>query len=213
MRCVHHPENEAVTLCQACNEPICAACRVEVNGREYCSACLDRKLGTPRKPSGTRWVGGPGEKKSPFWTFVLSFVPGVGHMYLDLMRRGLSLLIVFFGAIAVGTILQEIIPLVTPVIWFYGMFDALQSMRRINNGEEVPDVEVVDFGHLQRNQKVWAYALIILGGLALLRNLMPYFWRLDRVFLPLILIGAGFWLLFGDRFRGWSKGGSSRDAQ
>ena len=38
-------------------------------------------------------------KKSKTLTFFLSFVPGVGHYYLEHMQRGLQFNLIFFGLI------------------------------------------------------------------------------------------------------------------
>lgn len=67
-------------------------------------------------------------RKSKFLTFVFSLIPGVGHLYLGLMKRGLLLLIGTFAAIYFITVLPMVFPFVLAVIWFYGMFDALQKV-------------------------------------------------------------------------------------
>ncbi|WP_258112775.1 hypothetical protein [Alicyclobacillus sp. SP_1] len=71
--------------------------------------------------------------KSKFVTFLLSvFVPGLGHLYLGLQRRGLSFMISFFACIAFSWLLTFIFPFLLAVIWFYALFDALQQATIIN---------------------------------------------------------------------------------
>lgn len=79
------------------------------------------------------------KKKSKFLTFILSFVPGLGHIYLGLLQRG----IVFFLATAfvilcaflldMLRIFYEPIPLaILPFIWLAALVDSLILADRIN---------------------------------------------------------------------------------
>ena len=45
-------------------------------------------------------------KKSSFWTFVFSLFPGAGHMYLGLMKKGASLMLLFCLTIALSGFLN-----------------------------------------------------------------------------------------------------------
>lgn len=64
-------------------------------------------------------------KKSKFWTFWFSFIPGAAEMYMGFMKMGLSLMTIFFGLIALSSILElgPVIVLVA-VSWFYSFFHA-----------------------------------------------------------------------------------------
>ncbi len=65
--------------------------------------------------------------KSKFATVILSFIPGVGHMYLGWLQRGLMFMLTFCLAIFItGWTNISFFGLFIPVIWFYGLFDALQ---------------------------------------------------------------------------------------
>ncbi|TXK83455.1 hypothetical protein [Paenibacillus sp. N3.4] len=61
-------------------------------------------------------------------TFLLSFIPGVGHLYLGLNKRGLQFLIGGFACISLIPPFPMVFPFVLAVIWFYGLFDALQKV-------------------------------------------------------------------------------------
>lgn len=64
--------------------------------------------------------------KSKGITVLLSFIPGVGHMYLGLMKRGVFFMLAFILPIAAAAIFDTgIFVLLLPVIWFYQFFDAL----------------------------------------------------------------------------------------
>jgi RNA polymerase-binding transcription factor DksA len=44
MKCINHPETEAVTTCWLCDNPICAECRTVVKGKDCCIKCQERWL-------------------------------------------------------------------------------------------------------------------------------------------------------------------------
>ncbi|MBO4456140.1 MAG: hypothetical protein J5802_00320 [Butyrivibrio sp.] len=64
------------------------------------------------------------KKKSNFFTFIFSFVPGCAEMYMGFMNNGLSLLAVFMLACMLSLGCSEILLVTIPIIWFYGFFHA-----------------------------------------------------------------------------------------
>lgn len=84
--------------------------------------------------------------KDKWISAILSIVlPGVGHMYLGYMGRGLVIigafiadivliifasLSIFFIAFPIGVALATLLSLVIPVIYFFSIFDALQLAER-----------------------------------------------------------------------------------
>lgn len=231
MNCVNHPDRPGVGTCVLCGEPLCESCGVELDSGTYCRLCLQERLtGTAAEGSETALPsvearGGTAEAavaeprrvspKSPFLAFVLSLVPGVGHMYLELMGRGLSFLVLFFGALALSVLLEagEIMAFFGPVIYFYSVFDALQFRRRINAGEAVADRPVVSWRQVEvwlnlkpgQTQNLFAYLLIIFGALKLAQNLLPwgFLFRHNPIasMSPILLVVAGLWLLTSSRER------------
>jgi hypothetical protein len=82
-------------------------------------------------------------KKSKFVACLLSFlIPGTGQLYLGLMQRGMSLMLLLildiFAIVFFATNSSSNIPLIVlfslfvPVIYFYNIFDALQQTDRVN---------------------------------------------------------------------------------
>lgn len=64
-------------------------------------------------------------KKSRFWLFVWSLMPGAGEMYLGFMKMGISLMIGFMGLIALVALTNIGALAVLPVtMWFYSFFHA-----------------------------------------------------------------------------------------
>lgn len=75
------------------------------------------------------------KKRSRFLTFMLSLLPGAGHMFMGFMKMGISLMSAFFFVIFLSSWLN-IAPLlfVLPMLWFYSFFDCIN--RRDTSDEE-----------------------------------------------------------------------------
>lgn len=73
-------------------------------------------------------------KKSRFFTFIISFMPGAGEMYLGFYKSGTSIMILFLGGLAVfGALIPQLLYLLA-VLWFYSFFHT-------NNLNSLPDDE------------------------------------------------------------------------
>lgn len=115
-------------------------------------------------------------RKSSLLTFFFSLFPGLGHLYLGLMHRGLSMMAVFFGWIALVGALSGlartdkfmILLVLLPVIWFYSLFDALNLCLRMQQGEHPVDLSpLVELGHsleAGRRSRLWALLFSIVPG-------------------------------------------------
>lgn len=67
-------------------------------------------------------------KRNSFWTVVFSFLPGAGHMFMGFMKLGTSIMIAFFGLMAVSSWLGiDEIGLLAPILWFYSFFDCINK--------------------------------------------------------------------------------------
>jgi len=167
LKCVQHPEAEAEVLCAICKAHLCPECRITLKGADYCRACLEGRVEAPD--------GAAAKNKSVFLSFILSLIPGVGYLYLELMNRGLQTMILFFGTLFVAAMtgIEPLIPLVAPVLMFYSIFDTLQLSRRMREGVPVEDKPLFEFGRYAKWQDYLGYALVGLGVLALLNNFCP----------------------------------------
>lgn len=209
----------------------CALCAGEFDGpgvvrigeEYYCKSCLKGLLeagasgdgadrGADRPPVPQDKLGGvtpPGVSgpRHPAVVFLLSLIPGAGHMYMGLMSRGFQLMALFFGSLFLGSVggpgLWEVWPaVVAPVLWFFSLFDSLRIVRELNKGEMVHD-----FGVLRARGELglatWGWILVGFGILFLLNNLLyvyPAVSFLARRFLPaLVLIGIGLFVLWRER--------------
>lgn len=197
MKCNIHNDRESVNVCGLCGKQFCGECLVNLNDRFYCKECLAAKVGPAggleQPEQAVSRPAGPGEKKSRFWAFVFSVVPGVGYLYLGLMKRGLQTMVVFFGSIFVASYvgLQEIMALVVPVIMFYSIFDTQQAVKTMNAGIPVEDKQIFETQKIPFTHNWIGYGLIVIGGFALMQSVLPRyfpFWLTFKSFLPPILI-------------------------
>lgn len=113
------------------------------------------------------------KKKSRFWLFLFSLFPGAGHMYLGLMRMGLSFMFGFMLSVALMNITGLDVLVVLPLtIYIYSFFHA----NNIGGMDDeafaaLEDEYLLGFGDIdrdrfrldRRNRNLAAAVLIILG--------------------------------------------------
>ncbi|MBH5319834.1 hypothetical protein I6N90_18705 [Paenibacillus sp. GSMTC-2017] len=109
-------------------------------------------------------------------TILLSLIPGLGHMNLGLMQRGITFLISFIGLFAIIVFLSAIMNsgailvflLALPIIWIYGIFDAVSLIHAKHRGELIEDRSLFEGveAHIASGQKnkVLAISLAIFPG-------------------------------------------------
>ncbi|OUM90370.1 MAG: hypothetical protein BAA01_16130 [Bacillus thermozeamaize] len=112
-------------------------------------------------------------KKNTFLTFLLSAIPGVGHLYLGLMSRGMQLLTAFFGVFFLTFLFRnELFLFAVPLIFFFSLFDALQMAQHINDGQEVEDKPALPWKTLGIKRHWIGYGLIFLGAYLIFYNVL-----------------------------------------
>lgn len=151
-------------------------------------------------------------KKSRFWSFCLSFLPGCAEMYMGFMKKGISLMTLFWGAIAIATVLNigEVMFL-TLIVWFYGFFHA-NNLAGLTQAE----IEAIPDDYLFHADSLWgagekltgsyrkivSIVLIVLGAgllirgiFGMMRGILPqvvvnmYYVICD--YLPQMIVGVG----------------------
>jgi len=120
-------------------------------------------------------------KKNSFLTFIFSLLPGAGQMYMGFMKRGMSLMTVFFLFIFLGAWLEMgLLLLVLPITWFYSFFDThnLRSMPDIEfnamQDEYIlfPEIGRDKFKVLQNKYRNFFAIVLIIIGISILWNNM-----------------------------------------
>lgn len=152
-------------------------------------------------------------RKSKGIATLLSIVPGAGHLYLGLQRRGIQLMAAFLFSIYILDVLRlGIFLFLIPIIWFYSFFDGLQKASRADLGVQ-EDEPIVSY--LINHQRWIGIGLIVLGLYYLMNNIflpvaghyiqnlvnIDILYWFNRYFqttiLCLLLIGGGIKLMAG----------------
>lgn len=83
-------------------------------------------------------------RRNSFFVFCFSLIPGAGEMYLGLMKRGLEVMLLFWGTIAVAGFLHlDFLFFALPIIWFYSFFNTHNLKKRPD--DELRDIEAKAF--------------------------------------------------------------------
>jgi len=98
------------------------------------------------------------KKKSKFFTFLLSFIPGLGHIYLGLFSRGLVFLLATAFVIVGGFLFMMLgifydpVPFfILPFIWLAALVDSLILADRINRQYVAPEAEGTEDNRYYKN--------------------------------------------------------------
>ncbi|MBL0386099.1 hypothetical protein JJB07_05475 [Tumebacillus sp. ITR2] len=233
MHCHNHPEHEVARECRACHHLICAECIVEVGAEVMCKSCVAERLltmqaGQQQRPQArlqksaaeanphlqaVKTLHDKDEAlnrplKSGFLTVLFSCLPGLGHYYLGLEKRGLNLMVMFFSLIFLVSIIPNIVTfplgLGFPILWFYAQFDALKYRSLINEGAFYEDKAVIPqmmrFVTYKHLGALLAF-LALMGMVGNLLNMVQIEYTLretiKQLLSGLVLLGVGFWILKG----------------
>lgn len=227
MNCHYHADLPIARECRSCHHLICAECVVPVGEDALCKSCVAEQLlktksaapkphvhhappVTPHKQAMNTLhhkdeaLHAP--LKSGFLTVFFSFLPGLGHYYLGLSKRGLNLMVMFFGLIFLVSLTPNVlnfpIGLGFPILWFYAQFDALKYRSLINQGASFADEPVLPQMMRYINIKYlgWLIAMIaVMGIFSNLLDIMPIDYTVNKMirqlFSAAVLLGVGFWIL------------------
>mgnify|MGYP001326762376 FL=1 len=186
MNCEYHKNIEADFTCIECGVGICKNCAVSHNGNIICIECA-RKKGIPiinnttfqnnqsaynTKPNYN--TKNYTKKYSTFWSIVFSFIPGGGHMYIGLMKRGLQFMLLFFGILSISSLFYsaDFLFFFATVVWFYSFFDCFHMRRKLERNEIVDEDLFFSVDVKNINRKYLGTGLIALGGLVLLNEFL-----------------------------------------
>ena len=156
--------------------------------------------------------------------FITSCLSGCGQMYQGYMKRGLSLLLLFFVILAVSGFLGlAALAFFLPVVWLYAFFDSYNLRAQIAAGTRPADDFLFGLSDLdsQRMAKLLrsrhsliGWALILVGGWMLYRMLLNRlgwllgewgYWLYDllydlpRLVITVLVILLGLWFIRGPK--------------
>lgn len=198
MKCKFHPEKPGGAACSKCGGPLCGECAVHTQGSVFCRTCLGMGSGAGPSPS---WGGhAVAVNKKLLLALCVFLPPGVGYMYMGLIKRGLVAMIGFyFLAFLVvaspGLPLSLLAMLSMPVLYFACIFDSFAICRRAEAGEAVPDGAGRAIASLLSNKKL---CMALIAALALAFGLLAlgFAVRILIGFLPLVVIFLGLYVIF-----------------
>lgn len=153
-----------------------------------------------RRPLGVEMEALTGGRRSAAWAAVLSLLPGVGHMYLGQIDKGLGMLGGFLLILLLNDFLRfNLAFVVVPLLWFYSVFDTLAQLPALKAQEVPVTTQTAAVGR-------WLGYALVGGGILLLleRLVLPLLdpeivERLQPLVLALVLIAVGVKLLVGGR--------------
>ena len=113
------------------------------------------------------------KQKHGFWVFIFSLIPGAGEMYMGFKKQGISIMLLFWGSIALASITGlGWLAMFLPVIWFYSFFN-VHNLKSLSEEEfySVDDNYVLHMDQfsgnmgkfLQKHRNVTAWILILFG--------------------------------------------------
>lgn len=155
-------------------------------------------------------------RRNSFLTFLAALIPGIGYMYLGLIRRGIQFLLLYLLIEPVFRIvgLSFLASIIKIPLWFYTFFDTFNVANKLDRGEIVYDSDIFGNGSFQVDGR-WAnllndkwiliagWALVILGVLGVINkafygneiyNLIRSY--ISTYFIPVIFIAIGAYLLY-----------------
>lgn len=129
------------------------------------------------------------KKKNKFYTFLLSFVPGAAEMYMGFMKKGLSLMTLFWltlcAQLTIGR--TSFFMFAAILCWFYSFFHARNlAACEEEDFQKLQDdfiwSDIIEDKNIQISnptlRKVGAGILIVLGSVMLWENFSEMIYRL-----------------------------------
>lgn len=167
-------------------------------------------------------------KKNGILTLLFACIPGAGQMYQGYMKRGLSLITLFFLCIMAGMLLEPLV-LTALIVWMYSFFDTFNLRAQFIAGTAPADDYLVHFNtkdarltlFFRDSHKLVGWALIALGAMVAYQNVImrvfgDVMWRwgqnspffrafylmldeLPQIVTCVALIVCGLWLVRGPK--------------
>lgn len=216
MNCLNHPEIQATAYCRTCGKPMCDQCRRDAYGTVYCDEHMAAAVPPfappgasappPQPPFGPPPASPVYASVSPGLALFLGFIPGVGAIYNGQYAKGILHAVIWgvLMSIADSRAMHGAEPLMIITViayWVYMAIEAYHTARKRRAGEPVDEYSSILNLRSGKDLPAIAIGLIVFGALLLLHTLdLIDFARVGR-FWPVLLIGAGVYLLYG-RVRG-----------
>jgi hypothetical protein len=225
MNCQNHPDIPATAYCRACGKPVCEQCRRDAYGTVYCEEHAPAPAAGAAPPFAAAPPPGFAPPSaafpapampppvygrtdvSPALAFFLGLIPGVGAIYNGQYAKGLVHAIVWGVLMSIANSghqmgLEPVFVILVIAWWAYMALEAHHTAKRLQRGEPVDEYSsLLNLRGGPNRLPVAAIGLIVLGVLLLLHTLDLLNFEWVARFWPVLLIGAGVYLLW-ERFSG-----------
>ena len=152
-------------------------------------------------------------KRDRFIMFLAALIPGVGYMYLGLLKKGIEALVAFLLIKPLLTIIGIgwMAPVIMIPFMLYTFFDTYNVSAKIDSGMVVQDEDIFNIEKYNKVDShkilnIFAYILIAIGVLAIINlacaKLEVYALIKNYVmiyFVPVVMIFVGIYILFKKR--------------
>jgi Domain of unknown function (DUF5668) len=220
MNCQNHPDVPAAAYCRTCGKAVCENCRRDAYGTVFCEEHAPAPPGAqapgtgtapprPERPAPPRaaHAGYTPAEASPGLALGLGFIPGVGAIYNGQYAKGLVHAVIFGIIISildsnVGEGVNVIFSFVLTAWIFYMAFEAYHTARKRRLGEPVDEYSgLLSLEGARHGAPALGAILVLLGVVLLLQTLHLFNFAYLVRYWPVLLIGAGAYLLYS-RFSG-----------
>lgn len=125
-------------------------------------------------------------KYNKFYTALLSIVPGAGHMYLGLMKKGLQFMFIFFGIIMITDLIYSArsFTILNIVIWFYAFFDAYHSRKKLELGISVEQDLFSELKLSSAKPRYVGIGLVAIGAIVLIQQVIIELLSVGIIIIP-----------------------------
>jgi hypothetical protein len=133
-------------------------------------------------------------RRSPGLALVLSFFPGLGHLYLGLYQRAFAIFLCF--AVAIWLSEHSHLGILVAFVWFFAVIDAYRQAQMINLGmTPEPVMGVAKAKTPGRGALGFGVFLLVIGVLLLYNQFYPIDFTFLEDWWPLLLVLAGLYLV------------------
>lgn len=198
MNCVNHPEVAHSAFCIRCGRPLCEPCVHKVSGSVYCETCLADIVRGRQQTAET--VAGT----SPGAAFALGLIPGIGAIYNGEFFKAAIHLLIFGTLVSIvdnAGPMEPLFGLLTFGFYAYMPFEAYYTAKKRKLGAQGIALETPfdrlnqQLASIKNKELLGGSILVGIGVLILLDNFGFFRFRSIGQFWPLVLIGAGLWLI------------------
>jgi len=224
MNCQNHPDVPAAAYCRTCGKAVCENCRRDAYGTVFCEEHAPAPANAqapspgavppcppippvPPVPPGPPHTGYTPGEASPGLALGLGFIPGVGAIYNGQYAKGLVHAVIFGVIISilnsnVGEGVNVIFSFVLTAWIFYMAFEAYHTARKRRAGLPVDEYSgLMSLEGARHGAPALGAILVLLGVVLLLQTLHLFNFAYLARYWPVLLIGAGAYLLYS-RFSG-----------